>query len=344
MNPPQKILVIRNDKIGDFMLAWPAFSLLKTQYPDAEITALVPEYTAPLARQCEWIDRVLIDKRENTFIDDILSLKNKIKYNNYDVSISLFSETRTAIALWLAGVETRIGPATKLAQLFINKKLKQNRSRSLKPEYEYNLDLVRHFIKMNQQEPVIIQNAPYLVFDREECQLIRKNLQLEYAISDGTELVIIHPGTGGSAINLPLQDYAELADCIAGCKNVYFIITAGPDELDNANDLSALIHAPHHIHHSKGSIIDFCKFIGIADIFISGSTGPLHIAGALDIRTVAFYPSRKSATSLRWQTLNTTDRRLAFTLDKNADEKTSEMNMQAVCKRVCDTYLNANIA
>ena len=64
MNTPKKILVIRNDKLGDFMLAWPAFSLLKKQYPDAEITALVPEYTAPLAEQCEWIDKVLIDKKE----------------------------------------------------------------------------------------------------------------------------------------------------------------------------------------------------------------------------------------------------------------------------------------
>ena len=343
MHPPKNILVIRNDKIGDFMLAWPAFALLKKQYPDAEITALVPEYTAPLAQQCEWIDKILIDKRENTFINDILSLKNKIKNSNYDVSISLFSETRTAVALWLAGVKTRIGPATKLAQLFINKKLRQNRSRSLKPEHEYNLDLVRYFIKLNKQNPITLPKAPYLVFDQNESRLIKSNVLQEHTIDDDMQLVIIHPGTGGSAINLPLKQYAELADCIASCKKVYFIITAGPDELVNASALSALIHAPHHIHHSKGTIIDFCKFIGIADIFISGSTGPLHIAGALNIRTVAFYPSRQSATSLRWQTLNSEDKRLAFTLDKKAGEITSEMNMQAVCKHICDAYLNDSI-
>jgi ADP-heptose:LPS heptosyltransferase len=343
MSPPKKVLVIRNDKIGDFMLAWPSFALLKTQYPYAEITALVPEYTAPLAHQCEWIDKVLIDKRENTFTGDILSLTKKIKNNNYDVSISLFSETRTSVSLWLAGVKTRIGPATKLAQLFINKKLKQHRSRSAKPEYEYNLDLVRYFIKLNNQNPVISQQVPYLTFSQTETQLIKKQLLTKHNISHDTKLVMIHPGTGGSAINLPLKDYAELANCIADCEQVYFIITAGPDELENANDLSVLLHAPHHIHHSKGSIVDFCKFISITDIFISGSTGPLHIAGALNIRTIAFYPSRKSATSLRWQTLNTPDRRLAFTLKESADEQQSEMNIQAVCKQVCDTYLNDNI-
>jgi ADP-heptose:LPS heptosyltransferase len=343
MNPPKKILVIRNDKIGDFMLAWPAFALLKKQYPGTEITALVPDYTAPLARQCEWIDEVLIDQRRNKFIDDIQALTTKIKNNDYDVSISLFSEVRTAVALRLAGVKTRIGPATKLAQLFLNKKLKQNRSLSLKPEYEYNLDLVRYFIKLNNQEPVTSQHAPYLNFDQTETERIKTTLQNEHAISHDTKLVMIHPGTGGSAINLPLNDYAELANCIAATKKVYFIITAGPGELENAKYLSTLLHTPHHIHYSKGNIVDFCKFISIADIFISGSTGPLHIAGALNIRTVAFYPSRKSATSLRWQTLNVADRRLAYTLGKNADEKSSELDMQTICRQVCDAYLHDKI-
>ena len=46
----KKILVIRNDKIGDFMLAWPSFAMLKESMPDCHITALVPNYTVQLAQ------------------------------------------------------------------------------------------------------------------------------------------------------------------------------------------------------------------------------------------------------------------------------------------------------
>ena len=99
MDKPKKILVIRNDKIGDFMLAWPAFALLKTQYPNSEITALVPEYTAALAEKCEWIDKVLIDAKCNSIFHDISLLSKDIKRNNYDLSISLFSEFRVSAAL-----------------------------------------------------------------------------------------------------------------------------------------------------------------------------------------------------------------------------------------------------
>lgn len=340
MNSAKKILVIRNDKIGDFMLAWPSFALLKTQYPDAEITALVPTYTAALAEQCQWIDKVLIDKKQDMLIKDILQLTKAIKNGNYDASISLFSEARTAMSLWLAGVKTRVAPATKLAQVFINKALKQRRSQSLKPEYEYNLDLVKFYVSQNGHSLCSTPAAPYMAFDDTEIQSIKNTLLTQHSISKNAALIIIHPGTGGSAINLPLTKYAELVNCIAKQMNVYFLITAGPGELENAKNLSKQLNANHHVHYSDGSIIDFCKLICATDIFISGSTGPLHIAGALNLRTVAFYPSKRSATSLRWQTLNDEDKRLAYTLNDsdNADDITLDMNH--VCAQVCSTFLD----
>jgi len=310
---PHKVLIIRNDKIGDFMLSWPSFALLKSQYPDAEITALVPAYTAPLAEHCQWIDKVLIDEKKKSFFKDISSLSKKIKNQHYDLSISLFSEARTAIALKLAGVKNRIGPATKIAQIFLNKTLRQKRSQSKKPEYEYNLDLIKFFIHTEGSSPLETPLAPYLSFAKEELNNLKDKLRQEHAISEMTKIIIIHPGSGGSAINLSLEQYAELANTIAGSSDAYFVITAGPGESAIAKMLSdQMKKCRHHIHSSTGGIIDFSKFIGTCDLFISGSTGPLHIAGALNVNTAAFYPARKSATSLRWQTLNTADKRLAF--------------------------------
>ncbi len=338
MHKPKKILVIRNDKIGDFMLAWPAFALLKSQHPKAEITALVPQYTAPLAEQCEWIDKVLIDTRKVSFFNDVRLLSKNIKLNNYDLSISLFSELRTAIALWLAGVQTRIGPATKIAQIFLNRTLKQKRSQSTKPEYEYNLDLIQYYIKLDNKVPIPTKEPPFWVFNKEVTQLIRNNILNEHSIEAATKLIIIHPGSGGSAINLPIEKYAELANCIARHENVYFIITAGPNELSHAKYLSEQLEARHHIHDSKNDIIGLCKLIGSVDVFISGSTGPLHIAGALNTFTVAFYPSKTSATSLRWQTLNEAKKRLAFTLNSHTADEVLEINIKPVCEKICTRY------
>ncbi len=56
-------------------------------------------------------------------------------------------------------------------------------------------------------------------------------------------------------------------------------------------------------------------------MLIAGSTGPLHIAGCLNIATAGFYPAKRSATPLRWQTCNSADRRLAFSPPAAADQQ-----------------------
>jgi len=306
MKNVKNILVIRNDKLGDFMLAWPALSLLKQQYPDVTITALVPSYTKPMAEICPWIDDCIIDEQHKSVFSDAIFLKNKIINKNFDASISLFTETRTAIATFLSRIPLRIAPATKIAQIFSNRKIAQRRSQSSRPEHEYNTDLVRFFIKLQDDRPIHLQQPPYLQFKATITQDLRARYITKHNISAESLLIIVHPGTGGSAIKI----------------DAHFIITAGPGENNTAQSLSSLIlNINHSVYISHAGIVEFSKFIAISNLFISGSTGTLHIAGALDIPTAAFYPARKSATALRWQTLNQASRRLAFSPGKYAGNK-----------------------
>ena len=317
----KNILVIRNDKLGDFMLAWPALSLLKQQYPEATITALVPPYTKPLAEICPWIDDCITDKQHKSVLSDAIFLKNKIKKKNFYASISFFTETRTAIAAFLSHIPLRLAPATKIAQIFSNRRLPQRRSQSSRPEHEYNTDLVRFFIKLQGDRPVPLQQPPYLQFDATITQKLRAQYITEHNISAEAMLIIVHPGTGGSAINFSVKQYADLIKHISKQTETHFIITAGPGEDDTAQALSLLImDIDHSVYFSSEGIVEFSHFITISNLFISGSTGTLHIAGALDIPTAAFYPARKSATALRWQTLNQASRRLAFSPEKHTGD------------------------
>ena len=315
------ILVIRNDKLGDFMLAWPALSLLKTSYPDSRIIVLVPAYTRPLAELCPWIDDVIIDQSGPSTLKDAFALSRRLRDVNIDVSISLYSETRTALALWLAGIRQRFGPATKIAQLFLNRRLRQKRSQSARPEFEYNADLVRFYIEAQHEHAAALPGPPYLKFDSNTLINDRNEFCRQHTIDPESKLVLVHPGTGGSAINLSLDQFAEMIKRLAETNHLHFVITAGPGELDTAIALSDRLQGiDHSVYHSTQGLVAFSRFIATGDLFISGSTGPLHIAGALDVPTVAFYSARRSATALRWQTLNSENRRLAFSPGSYQDE------------------------
>ena len=322
-----KILLIRNDKLGDFILSLPCFGLLKNSIMQSEVHALVPQYTSDIAGACQWIDHVVVDPGPEAGFSDQLKLWHTLRANKYDAIISLYSTTRLGIISLFSGSKFRLAPATKLAQLFYLHRLKQRRSQSRKPEYQYNLDLVEHFLAMKQVQPRPIE-GPYLQFDQDDISTARNEFRHTHSIPDQSKIIFVHAGSGGSANNLTLQQYADLIMSI-NKDNAFFVLTAGPYEITFAQQLSQLVRdTPHCIFHSTAGLINFARHIAMADLFISGSTGPLHLAGALDTPTVAFYPRRQSATSLRWQTLNSPLKRLAFMPPEGVVEDMSQVDVK----------------
>lgn len=318
---PKKILVVRNDKLGDFVLSLPTFALLKKYQPDCQIHAFVPEYTRDIALQSCWIDKVITDPGANASVSVQLNTLKKIKAQKYDVVISLYSTSRVGFFAFFSGIKYRLAPATKFAQIFYNHRLTQRRSKSLKPEYAYNLDLAVKYlndINISVNEFTI---PPYIKLNSEKINIIRNIFLKKHQLNILSKLIFVHPGSGGSATNLNLQQYTKLITSLNINNNYTIVITAGPDEIEFANKISHQISdTPHIVYPSIDGLLNFINIIQLCDLFISSSTGPLHIAGALNKPTAAFYQRRRSATPLRWQTLNTQDKRLAFTPPENEDE------------------------
>lgn len=337
----KRVLIIRNDKLGDFMLAYPAFALLKQSLPQVEVYALVPQYTCEMAEICPWIDNIIIDPGQAQGTGGLFSLIKQLRQLKLDGVITLFSTTRIGMAVFASGIPLRLAPATKLAQLFYNHRLRQRRSRSEKPEYVYNLDLVRRYLELQQCPVAENLQAPYLAFEQQKVGELKRVFCDSNNLDSNLPMVFIHPGSGGSANNLSLEQYAQLASKLAEDNAVNIVVTAGPGELSQARRLISLANVkPSAIYHSEEGLKRFAQHIQFADIFISGSTGPLHIAGALNTATAAFYTRRRSATALRWQTLNTPDKRLAFSPSDDAEESDmSRFDMGQVAQKIAETYL-----
>ncbi|MBN3493448.1 glycosyltransferase family 9 protein [Vibrio neptunius] len=325
----KKILVIRNDKIGDFMLAWPSFAMLKASMPDCQITALVPNYTVALAELCPWIDNVLVDPTQKGSNQAQSILIEQIKAERFDASINLFSTTYNAKLVWKAKISYRLAPATKLAQIFYNKRIKQKRSQSAKPEYEYNLDLVRAFLT-DIGQAVVEPSAPYLSFSVDDLQQQKRKLSQQLNLNVEKQWVFVHAGSGGSANNLSLQQYTQL---ICDMPEPFgIILTAGPGEEQKAAELHSLLKEKGRasvVYDKNDGLVDFSCSIACADLFVAGSTGPLHIAAAIDVPTVGFFPSKRSATPLRWKPINSAGNHIAF-CPPQAEDKASQENMARI--------------
>ncbi|TLF53806.1 glycosyltransferase family 9 protein [Halomonas urmiana] len=338
-----RLLIVRNDKLGDFMLAWPALACLKAADPAPHVSVLVPGYTAPLARQCPWIDEVLLDPGEDAGREARRDLLSTLRAGRFDALLTLFSTPRIGWLGWRAGIPLRLAPATKWAQLFYNRRVTQRRSRSEKPEYVYNMELADALLDALGLAVPPRPAPPFWPLPPGTRDAERARLVDELALEASSPWVFLHPGSGGSAVNLTLGQYAGLVaaiDARLDAASPHWVLTAGPGEeaaTDRLRQRLAEAGITAHRLPARRGIDDFARSLSAADLFIAGSTGPLHIAGALDRPTAGFYPSRRSATPLRWQTCNAEAHRLAFCPPEGADERDmSSIDLEAAASRIAE--------
>ena len=313
----KKLLVIRNDRLGDLMLILPALRIIKSSISDIEIDCLANESYKDLSLLSGDIDNIISDD----------NLYKSISDKSYNYSISFFSTFNIAYKLWRSNIKRRYAPATKLAQLFSNRAIKQNRSKSLKPEYEYNNDLAYYFLKDNDFE-----------IKKIDTPLIRLNPQNK--IKDRSKKnIFIHPFTGGSSKTLSDNDFIKL--CLELHKLCSCRFTLHCDKYDYEkclNIINKVSDLDIDIIKPTGQLMQMFSNINECDLFISGSTGPLHVAGSLNKKTVGFYPSKKSSTSLRWRTINEESNKLSFE-DSETDSKYIKVNINSVANEIYNKLL-----
>ena len=284
------ILVVRNDKLGDFVTALPTLYVLKHHNPSNRIVALVAPLNRKLAESCDFIDEVIVDNG-----GDILELALKIKEAKIDASVTLFSNTRVAIAQFVARIPLRIAPATKIAQIFYNRRIKQRRSRVEMAEFEYNLQLARALfpdISLDFPKPLLhFGDEAYAAF----CS--------EYGVT--RPVVAFHPGFGGSSdANWTLGEYVELvrmAECFEGYD---VVMTFGPDEGNLYNEAKEMLGESRTVlYRSVGSVVDFAALLSRFKLFVSTSTGTYHLASASGCETFTFFADTPFASAARWKSI-----------------------------------------
>jgi ADP-heptose:LPS heptosyltransferase len=287
------ILVVRNDKLGDFITALPAIYVLKNYDRKNRIVVLVAPLNKVLAESCEFIDEVIVDEKDSS----VFVLASKIRESNIDASITLFSNTRVAVAQFLAGIKTRIAPATKIAQIFFNKKVVQRRSEVKMAEFEYNLQLAKVLFKdISLEFP-----KPLLHFD--DAQEMYAKFCRENKIEK--EVIAFHVGFGGSSdANWNLDEYEILIREVLAVDKYQVVLTFGPDEKELRQEMQRRLDREDVVFYlSTEGLVYFAKLISNFKLFVSTSTGTYHVANLVGCATMTFFGDSLFASAARWKSI-----------------------------------------
>ena len=295
----KKILVTRTDKLGDVILTLPLITQLKKNYPDARIYFLVSNYVKDLIEHYEGVDDLI-------FVEDYESFRAKTKYfksEKIDVVINVFPRFELALAFFISGINIRIGSGYRWYSFLYNEKIYEHRKHAIKHESDYNLNLLKPII------PNIDYNKTfYFKYNTDEISALKnKLLALDFDLSG--KFIILHPSSRGSAMDLPTEKFKNLcSEILKNFTDFNVVFSGSNDDLEKTNKMLSEFNESERkrIFNLAGTLNlkELMILIDSSKLFISNSTGPIHIAGALNKNIIGFYPDKIPMNSERWRPLS----------------------------------------
>ena len=328
MKAPENLLIVRTDRIGDVVLSLPLAGLVKKHYPECKITFLVRGYTKTLVEEHPYINEIIILKEE----DGKVSVKkniNSLKEKNFDVSIVVYPTFTTSLILFFAKIKKRIGTGYRWYSFLFNRKVYEHRKYAEKHELEYNVNLLK---EIGIKEKILPGNVNFDIRINNKNQEKIKSILISKKIGKDDKLVIIHPGSGGSSIDLPIERMIELTKKLSELKDIKIFITGDNSEKELCNKLivkESIVNLA-----GKLNLSELISLLNRADIFISNSTGPIHIAAALGKFTVGFYPKILACSAKRWGPF--TDKKAIFSPSIDCNNCTREQCEKLDCMNSID--------
>ena len=294
----KRILIVRTDRVGDVVMITPMIREIKKKFPDSFLATLTNPNTAKILTNNPYVDEIIIDDLSNkTFWKVVKQLR---AFNFTDGLLAMPTE-RAAYQMMFAGIKTRVGEGHKLYEVISGmRSVDRHNYTPLKHETEYCLDTARKIgVKtVNQELEIFVRDDE----KKEALEFLNK-----YGIEDTDYKIILHTGSLGSSPNWSEDKYLLLVKemlklQIPNMKVVLTAIEMSDIFLKNVKSLND--DRVINISGIWGDLRQFIKIISVMDLFISNSTGPLHIADALDRKCIGLNCRRPMRSVKYWGILN----------------------------------------
>ncbi|MDN5110583.1 glycosyltransferase family 9 protein [Aliarcobacter butzleri] len=277
--------------LGDAIMATPAIENLIKTYPDAQITLLGSFVSTQAFQDYPNIKRVIVDdtKKSGNRYKNLIFLAKSI--GRVDLAISF-----------------RRSISSKFMMFFIKAKKKFNYRRLTKKE-------IHLCIRYND--------------------FVNKVLNLQNEVGDlklyfkpfnyGKPTLGINPGaTYGSAKRWYPKEFAKIA--IEMSKKYDIVIFGGPAETNIAKDIETELVSKGITNYQnlagKTTIPELIEKIAGLDLFITNDSGPMHIAAAYKVKTIAIFGPTKFTETNQWN-------------NPNGEIVTKNLDCAPCMKRVC---------
>ncbi|MBM7622949.1 lipopolysaccharide heptosyltransferase II [Sporohalobacter salinus] len=275
----KRIVVIDLLYMGDLLFATSFFRNLRKKYPKAKIDLIVNANFYDIIANNPHFDEVYAYDK-NWTIPESISFAWELRQNDYDLGLNIHGNWRTAILLKIINPDYSVGYGTKGRGIWLDRVLTPSQNKHMVEVY---LDFLREldFNKIDEQGLELEVDS--------KAQEDMEDFLASQGIKEGDSLVGLNTGGSWPTKQWTQEGFAQLADKLQQDYDSRVIFFGGPGDVKRVEKITAQMETEPIIAAGKTSLKELVALANCCDLFISGDTGPVHVAAAVGTQTIAIF-------------------------------------------------------
>ncbi len=295
-----RILIVKLSSLGDVLHALPAAQALRATFPEAHLAWAVERTHAALLEGQTWLDEVIIWDR--TARGGLRDFVRRLRVSTWDLAIDLQGLFRSGLVTWLSGARERLGAwqSRELARLFYSQTVTQPTPdrHAVEKVLQIVAPLGAHCPDAPLDRPYLRHEPPQsasglgerlfpLYPSQRDRAAVDAWLRQQHVDPQREPLVIVNPDCRREANRWPLERFAMVAQRLALQNGVRVAVTGGPAARPLGDILESLVGPRLLRADGQFSLLGSAELFRRAAVLLTGDTGPMHIAAAVDLPIVA---------------------------------------------------------
>ena len=289
--PLKKILIRGPNWVGDSILAIPAMKAVRARFPDAEITLLVRPWVAGVFKSAPFIDHLWSEPRP-AGISEWIRITSSIRKRGFDLALLFPNSFESAAMIFLGRVPQRVGYATDGRRWLL--------TNSLKPASGKHHQVHYYLALAGAVSAEVTQPSISIEANAEEKEQAARLLVSE-GIAPGRRYLVLNPGAAyGSAKRWNEEGFAEAGDTLASELDLDVAIVGSEAERSIADSIKARMRSRVAVLSGRTSLETLIGVIAGSSLVLTNDSGPMHVAAALGVPTVAVFGATDDVVTGPW--------------------------------------------
>lgn len=276
--PPHRILAICREHIGDIVNTTGAIACLRANFPKATLVVEVGERAVSVFENFPGIDEIWPRPTHQGAFGKWRQIRRLRRYG-FDLAVIFDDSNPHVLHAKLGGIPFRVGiwRGVKYESLYCAYVPYRRERRDV-------LDHCRMLLELMGCDTVDSDPRLYVQeLDREVAAECLKELSLP----KDRPLIGVHPGSTDATRRWPVQHFARLIESLEPRGDV--LLLGAASEVEAIDSIRSRCRKPPPRLERSLTLLQFAALTATLDLFISGDTGPMHIAAVMGTPVVALY-------------------------------------------------------